>query len=149
MSYIDDFNDKVNSKKIPYDDIPISRNVSQGSSRRNYQKVSISAYKILISLVAILFIANIVLCCTAFYYLRNGKIKYVNVMNDSKIIATEESISVYASNLAYRSSICVAAGGSCSNAETFLNNTLSRGSGVIYKVDRKTNTIYFITCYHV
>ena len=149
MSYIDDYNDNVNRKKIPYDDIPISRNVSShSSSRRNGQKFSFSGYKILISLVAVLFVANIVLCCTAFYFLRHGKVKHVNVYNN-EITATEESVSLHASNTAYRSSICVAAGGSCSNVETFLSNTLSRGSGVIYRVDKKTNTIYFITCYHV
>ena len=35
MSYIDDYNDNVNNKKIPYDDIPISRNYESKKSSRS------------------------------------------------------------------------------------------------------------------
>lgn len=145
MSYIDDYNDNVNNKKIPYDDIPISRNYeSKKSSRR--QSVSTPVTKILIVLVAVLFVANIVLCSTAFYYLKHGKVKNVNYYYPN-IEANQESISTYAMTTALMSTICVSAGGNATDYDSFFTHTLSKGSGVIYRVDG--NTIYFITCYHV
>ncbi len=150
MSYIDDFDENVNNK-IPYDDIPISRNVrnSRSRSRTGASKLaSLSGFKILIVLVSVLFIANIVLCSTLFYYMKNGKVKNVNVYYN-EINATEESISTVASNKALKSAVCIAAGGSCSDENSFYNYTLSKGAGVIYSVDQLLKTIYFVTCFHV
>lgn len=152
MSYIDDFNENVNNKKIPYDDIPISRGPGGSGGSRAYRKNSIGAsfsgFKTLIIIVAVMFVANIVLCATCFYYLRNGKVKNVNVYYNN-ITATEESSSIIASNTALKSAVCVAAGGNCSDEYSFYNYTLSKGAGVIFQVDEDSKTIYFVTCYHV
>lgn len=148
MSYIDDFNENVNNK-IPYDDIPISRNVRRSRSGRSHGRgASVSSFKILVAIVSVLFIANIILCSTMFYYLKNGKVKNVNVYYN-EINATEESISTVASNKALKSAVCVAAGGSCSDEYSFYNYTLSKGAGVIYDVDEDAKTVYFVTCFHV
>ena len=148
MSYIDDFNENVNNK-IPYDDIPISRNVRKSRSVRSSSRgASVSSFKILVAIVSVLFIANIILCSTMFYYLKNGKVKNVNVYYN-EINATEESISTVASNKALKSAVCIAAGGSCSDEYSFYNYTLSKGAGVIYDVDENTKTVYFVTCFHV
>ena len=138
MSYIDDFNENVNNNKIPYDDIPISRNVN--SSKKSF-KASVSGFKILVVLVSLMFVVNIVLCCTMFYYIKNGKTKTVNVYYPN-INATEESaISTIASNTALKSAVNIAAGGSCSDEYSFYNYTLSKGAGVIYDVDEETKSV--------
>ena len=147
MSYIDDFDDNVtNSKKIPYDDIPISRNVN--SRNRKNSRMSISSFKVLVALVSILFICNVVLCGTLFYYMRNGKVDNINVYYN-EINATEESISTVASNTALKSAVNVAAGGSCNDEYSFYNYTSSKGGGIIHSIDTESKTIYFVTCYHV
>lgn len=145
MSYIDDYNDNVNNKKIPYDDIPISRNYE--TSKSSKRKGSTPAIRILSLLIAVLFVANIVLCVTAFYYLKNGKVKNVNHYYNDDLVINQESTSAYAVSTAMMSAVCIAAGGSCTDYESFFNHTLSKGAGVIYRVD--SNMIYFVTCYHV
>ena len=151
MSYIDDFNDNVNNnKKIPYDDIPITRNSREPKyySQRSSRGSSSGGVKLFVSLIAVLLIVNIVLCCVMFYNMRHGKVKEVNIYNKD-VIASEESVSTLASNIAMKSAINIAVGGNCSDENGFYNYTLSKGAGVIYDVDETRKTIYFITCYHV
>lgn len=144
MSYINGYGDNFSSKeKIPYDDIPISRRLPKKKS----QKVSISSFKILVSAVAVLFIINIGLCIALMYHVKNSVVKNVIVNNNS--ITAVGDVSALVASTAWYSSVCVAAGGSCYDNSSFYSNTSSRGSGVIYKIDENTNTVYYITCHHV
>ena len=112
--------------------------------RKQHRNRAVGTYfsvtKILIVLVAVLFVANIVLCSTAFYYLKHGKVKNVNYYYP-QIEANQESISTYAMTTALMSTICVSAGGNATDYDSFFTHTLSKGSGVIYRVDG--NVIYF------
>ena len=145
MSYLDDYRNDESRSKIPYDDIPITRTYEGGSSRR-HRSVNISGFKILIAMVAILFISNIALCIALVHHVQNGKVKNVNYYYN-EYSATEETMSSIAVSNAKWSTICVSAGGNCSDEYTFYKNTLSHGAGVIYRVTN--DRIYFITCYHV
>ncbi len=147
MSYLDDFNENMtNTNKIPYDDIPITRNASQKRSPK--EKFTFSGNRFLVYLVAVLFCVNVVLCGTLFYYLKHGKIDEINVYHNN-INASEESVSAIASNKALKSAVNVAAGGDCNDEESFYNNNSSKGAGVIHSVDETAKIVYFVTCYHV
>lgn len=143
MSYTEGYEDNFSNSKIPYDDIPISRR----EPKQKAKKVSVSSFKILVSIVAVMFIINIGLCIALILHVKSAVVKevYVNYNNISSIGDT----SVIASDTAKWSSVCVAAGGSCYDESSFYKNTASRGSGVIYKIDEDKNEAYFITCYHV
>lgn len=146
MSYLYDYENN-DGKKIPYDDIPISRN---SAPKRRANKPTVNTYRVLICLVAILFVANIALMFMSVYYLRHGKTKEVNIFYND-IYANEETSTSFinATLTANKSAVCVSAGGSCSDENSFFNRTRSHGSGVIYRIDKTKNTIYFATCYHV
>ncbi len=149
MSYLDDYEEISSNSKIPYDDIPISRNGE--NNRRNNRRTtsfSISGNKVLGTVVSLLFIVNIILCGFLVYYIRNGKVDNINIYNNT-INATQESISTVASNKALQSAVNIAAGGSCNDESSFYNYTSSKGAGVIHSIDEKNSTIYFVTCYHV
>lgn len=148
MNYLDDY-ENSSRNKIPYDDIPISRNGSSSSRRRSSSKASVGVNKILICLVSVLFVINIVLCSVSVYFLKHSKTKEVNVFYNNINADTESS--ALATSTAWWSSVCVAAGGSVSvnNSDSFFTSARSRGSGVIYRVADDNKTIYFVTCYHV
>ena len=145
MSYLDDYRDEESRNKIPYDDIPITRTYEGGSSRRR-RSFNFSGYRVLIIMVAVLFVSNIALCIALVHHVKNGKIKSINYYYN-EYAATEETQATLAVNNAKWSTVCVAAGGICNNEYTFYNTTLSHGAGVIYRVE--SNAIYFVTCYHV
>ena len=144
MSYMNDFNDSESRSKIPYDDIPITRPYDGGG--RSRRQFSFSGYKFLVIMVAVLFLSNIGLIVAMAVHVKNGKIKNVNNYYN-EYSASEETIQVHALSNAQWSTVCVSAGGNCSNEYTFFNNTLSHGAGVIYRVE--SDVIYFVTCYHV
>ena len=144
MGYTNGYGDNFSSnEKIPYDDIPISRRAPKKKS----QRVTVSSFKVLVSIVAVMFILNIGLCIALMYHVKNSVVKNV-VVNNNNITAVGDASSVVAST-AWYSSVCVAAGGSCYDNASFYNNTSSRGSGVIYKIDEDSDTVYYITCHHV
>ena len=148
MSYTNYANSNFNSTKIPYDDIPISRKQNSG---KKFDRSSFG-FKVFIAVVAVLFIANIILCFTTFYAIKHSVIKEVKVY-ENNITATGDTSSL-ASSTAWFSSVCVAAGYGQPSAteistDAFYGGTSSRGSGVIFKTDKTNNLIYFITCYHV
>lgn len=144
MSYMQDYEDyNSNSKKIPYDDIPISRK-SQGKKPLS---VSFSGFKVLIILVAVLFVSNIALIITSLYYLNNGIVREVNYY-DNQIIPTT-NVSAMATSTAKWSSVCVAAGGTCYDEYSFFTSTKSQGSGVILSINKAENYAYILTCHHV
>ena len=157
MSYFDDFGNS--RSKIPYDDIPISRNErsSRGSGRfGNGSRAGGRFSTIIISFMVVL---NLVLSVVCIYFIKNTKNRtiYNNII---EVGAGGSEVSSAIKTSAFLSSVGVAAGtGSCRNEYEFYNNMDSRGSGVIYKVERNSNdsssssynkgTIYFVTCYHV
>lgn len=144
MSYTEGYDNNFSSSKIPYDDIPISRR----APKKKHHRVSSSNFKILVTIVAVMFIINIGLCIALVYHVKNAVVKNV-VVNHNNISAVGDSALGIASDTAWWSSVCVAAGGSCHDESSFYKNTRSRGSGVIYKIDEEEGVAYFITCYHV
>ncbi len=149
MSYLDDY-ESSSRNKIPYDDIPISRNGSSSSRKRSSSRAPMMGVnKILICLVSVMFVINIVLCSVSVYFLKHSKTKEVNVFYNNINADTESS--ALATSTAWWSSVCVAAGGSVSvnDADSFFTSARSRGSGIIYRIASDNKTIYFVTCYHV
>ena len=96
MSYLDDYHDEESRSKIPYDDIPISRTYEGGSSRRR-RSFNFSGYRILIIMVAVLFVSNIALCIALVHHVKTGKIKSINYYYN-EYAATEETQSTLAIN---------------------------------------------------
>lgn len=155
MSYFDNFGSS--GSKIPYDDVPISRNErsSQGSGRfsRNFRMGKIST--IVISFMVVL---NLILSFVCIYFIKNTKNR--TIYNNIIEVGAGNEVSSAIKTSAFLSSVGVAAGtSSCKNEFDFYNNMDSRGSGVIYQVKRNSSdpdsaaynrgTIYFVTCYHV
>ncbi len=143
MSYIEGYGDNYSGDKIPYDEIPISRK----AQKKKRQRVSVSNFNILVSIVAVMFIINIGLCIALIYHVKHAVVKNV-IVNHNNISVVGDS-SVWAVETAESSSVCIAAGGTCYDKNTFFKNTASRGSGVIYKIDETNDEIYYITCHHV
>lgn len=138
------------SNKIPYDDTPIYR-VQKKESKNSKNKKTI----IFSIFFVVLFVLNIALCITCYTYLQNGKIKVVNIYNDT--YSTQNVTYLVESMRAAKShSVCIAAGAKenllspnqeiTSNAD-FFNKTKSHGSGFLYKI--VGDTAYFVTCFHV
>lgn len=150
MSYFDDFGES--RSKIPYDDIPITRNERTqrsygGSSRGGFRLGKLPT--IVISFIVIL---NLILSAVCIYTIKNTKSRIIN--NYIVEVGASSEVSSAVKNSALMSSVCVAAGGNCSTESSFYTSALSRGSGVIYKVVKNPTienkgTIYFATCYHV
>ena len=155
MSYFDNFGNS--GSKIPYDDVPISRNerTSQGSGRfsKNFRMGKIST--IIISFMVVL---NLILSFVCIYFIKNTKNR--TIYNNVIEVGAGAEVSSAIKTSAFLSSVGVVAGtGSCENEYDFYNNMDSRGSGVIYQVKRNSSdpdsaaynrgTIYFVTCYHV
>ncbi len=144
MSYYEGgYGDNYSGEKIPYDEIPISRK----AQKKKHQRVSVSNFNILVSIVAVMFIINIGLCIALVYHMKHAVVKNV-IVNHNNITAVGNA-SNFAVETAESSSVCVAAGGTCYDKNSFYKNTSSRGSGVIYKIDETKNEIYYITCHHV
>ena len=155
MSYFDNFGSS--GSKIPYDDVPISRNerAAQGSGRfsRNFRMGKLST--VIISFMVIL---NLILSFVCIYFIKNTKNR--TIYNNIIEVGAGSEVSSAIKTSAFLSSVAVAAGtGSCRNEFDFYNNMDSRGSGVIYQIKRNSSdpesaaynrgTIYFVTCYHV
>ena len=144
MSYYDGgYDDNYSSEKIPYDEIPISRK----AQKKKRQRVSVFNFNILVSIVAVMFIINIGLCIALVYHSKHAVVKNIIVNHNSITAVGNES--AFAVETAESSSVCIAAGGTCYDKNSFFKNTTSRGSGVIYKIDEAKNEIYYITCNHV
>ena len=141
------------SSKIPYDDTPIFRKDTPKNSR-NKKDGRIRIFTILLVVMVIL---NIGLSITCYTYLQNGKIKNVNIYNDT-FSGQEVTYLTDSMRSAKYSSVCVAAGMSeekqnilddnkiTTNYE-FFHNTKSHGAGFLYKIEG--DSAYFVTCFHV
>ena len=137
MNFFDDYGDKYN--KIPYDDVPITRNekVQRGFGGSNHGGMRISKF----SSIAISFmvIVNLVLSVVCLFFIKNIKTRTIN--NYTVEVGSSSEVSSVVKNTALSSSVSVFVGS-------------SSGSGVIYKVvrdsmDSNSGVIYFVTCYHV
>lgn len=141
MSYYEDYGSS--RSKIPYDDVPITRNErvarNSGYSRSGSRKQR-TAPSFLVSFVLILNLFLSVVC----FVLINTK-KYRTINNYVLELGSSSEVSMAVKSSAITSTVCVT---STSSQGT------SAGSGVIYRVDRNSKnsnkgTIYFVTCYHV
>lgn len=150
MSYFDDYGDK--KSKIPYDDVPITRNES---TQRNYGAYRLAAKtsRFTTMVIAFMLAVNFVLTIVCLSLITNTKVRIIN--NYVAEVGTNTGLSSLPKNLALLSSCAITAGEDCGSAENFYSKKgCSRGSGVIYKVENKSEgsragTIYFVTCYHV
>ena len=157
MSYFDDFGES--RSKIPYDDIPISRN--ERGSRGSMSSRSGSGFrmnKISSIIISFMVVLNFVLSLVCIYFVKNTK--HRTIYNNVIEVGSGGGVSSAVKSSAFMNSVGVVAGtGRCNTEYEFYNTMESRGSGVIYKVGRKSNdptteaynkgTIYFVTCYHV
>jgi S1-C subfamily serine protease len=154
VSYFDDFGE---SKKIPYDDIPINRNerTSRGSGRTG-RTMRMNRFSTMI--ICFMIVLNLVLSVVCIYFIKSTKNR--TIYNNVIEIGGGSEVSSAVKSSAFLSTIAVAAGNSGCNSEyDFYNSMDSRGAGVIYKVDRNSTDsesssynkgkIYFATCYHV
>ena len=153
MSYFDDFGE---SKKIPYDDIPINRNErpARGSGRMG-RTVKMSKFSTMI--ISFMIVLNLVLSIVCIYFIKSTKNR--TIYNNVIEIGGGSEVSSAIKSSAYLNTVAVAAGNSCNSEYEFYNSMDSRGAGVIYQVDRNSTdpdsssynkgTIYFATCYHV
>lgn len=149
MSYFDDYNDRMS--KIPYDEVPITRN-EQNQRAQGYYRGGMKTGKFATMVISFMLIVNFVLTFVCLSLITNMKVRTVN--NYVVEVGGNAGVSSAIKNSALLSSCAVASGGNCSTAESFYNQSQSRGSGVIYRVDKNPNnsqvgTIYFVTCYHV
>lgn len=150
MSYFDDFGDS--RAKIPYDDIPITRNERAQRSYGSSSRGGFGMGKFPMIVISFIVVLNLILSAVCIYTIKNTKTRTIN--NYVIEMGASSEVSSAVKNSALMSSVCVAAGGNCSTESSFYTSALSRGSGVIYKVvknstDSNKGTIYFATCYHV
>lgn len=137
MNFFDDYGN--NNKKIPYDDVPITRNerVQRGFGGSNRSGFKISKFSSIA--ISFMIVLNLVLSVVCLFLIKN--IKTRNINNYSIEVGSSSEVSSVVKNSALASSVCVSVGS-------------SSGSGVIYKVvrdamDSNSGVIYFVTCYHV
>ena len=137
MNFFDDYGDK--RTKIPYDDVPITRNerVQRGFSGSGRGGMKISKFSSIA--VSFMIIVNLVLSVVCLCLIKGIKTRTIN--NYSIEVGSSSEVSSVVKNSALSSSVCVSVGA-------------SSGSGVIYKIvrdamDSNSGVIYFVTCYHV
>ncbi len=137
MNYFDDYGDK--RTKIPYDDMPITRNERTqrgfGGSNRGGMRIG----KVSSIAISFMIIVNLVLSVVCLFLIKNIKTRTIN--NYTVEVGSSSEVSSVVKNTALASSVSVFVG-------------TSSGSGVIYKVvrdsmDSNSGVIYFVTCYHV
>lgn len=153
MSYFDEFGE---SKKIPYDEIPISRNERTARGSSGFGK-NLRMGKFSTMIISFMIVLNLVLSVVCIYFVKNTKNR--TIYNNIIEVGAGSEVSSAIKISAFESSIAVAAGDSCNSEYEFYNSMKSRGAGVIYKVERNSTnpesssynkgTIYFATCYHV
>ena len=153
MSYFDDFGE---SRKIPYDDIPITRNERASRGSGGFGK-SLKVGKFSTMIISFMIVLNLILSIVCIYFVKNTKNR--TIYNNVIEVPAGSEVSSAVKISAFESSVAVAAGTSCDSEYEFYNAMKSRGAGVIYKVVRNSENpetssynkgiIYFATCYHV
>lgn len=150
---MDNFNSSSN--KIPYDHTPIFRS----EKNRTLSRKEVLKIRLLTIISIVLVVVNICLSITCYTYLKNGKIKVVNVYNDTFTTGQVSDVLLKETMRATKySAVCVSVGlrdgystgllDTLTN-EQFYNATKSHGSGFLYKIDLANNCAYFVTCFHV
>ena len=153
MSYFDDFGE---SRKIPYDDIPITRNERTSRGSGGFGK-NLRTGRFSTMIISFMIVLNLILSVVCIYFVKNTKNR--TIYNNVIEVPAGSEVSSAVKISAFESSVAVAAGTSCDSEEEFYNSMKSRGAGVIYKVARDSDNpesssynkgiIYFATCYHV
>ena len=145
-------------KKIPYDVAPISRDYSSSNSHRT-QFVPVKPKFTAVIFVLAILVFNIVLGIITITSVANNN--HSSIINLTQNITSSEGDGlVYATSKAELSVVCIGVGGSDSSRNSFspsnipdsteiFTNTASRGSGIIYSLDKSSGTAYIMTCYHV
>ena len=123
MSYFDELGE--NRSKIPYDDVPISRNERTARSAP-ISSGGLGFGKFSKIVISFLIVVNLVLTIVCVYFVRNSKSRVINNYNVSSDVSSSSMISSAAYMNASLSSICVAAGGICESYEDFNTKTDSR-----------------------
>ena len=137
MNFFDDYGNK--NSKIPYDDVPISRNerVQRGFGGSNRGGMRIGKFSGIA--ISFMIVVNLVLSVVCLFLIKNIKTRTIN--NYAIEVGSSSEVSAVVKNTALSSSVCISVGS-------------SSGSGVIYKIvrdsmDSNSGVIYFVTCYHV
>lgn len=137
MSYYGNYGER--NSKIPYDEVPITRNER---TQRSYvsHRGGMRSGRLASAAVSITIVANIILSIVCLFLINRIRPRVIN--NYSIEVGSTGEVSAVIKNSALANSVCVFTG------------TSNCGSGVIYKVvpnEYKENegTIYFVTCYHV
>ena len=146
MSYFDDFGNG-DSRKIPYDDIPISRNERSargGSSNRMGRSFRMGKFPTLI--ISFMVVLNLILSIVCIYFIKNTKNR--TIYNNIIEVGAGSEVSSAVKLSAYSSSVAVAAGSRCSTEYEFYNEMDSRGAGSLshhcggFPKDRRTDAVY-------
>lgn len=132
MNYFDDYGDS--RRKIPYDDVPITRNertirnYNNSSGRRSGGGVG----RLPLILISLVLFVNMVLSVVCLYLIKTKNVRVIN--NYDLNVSSSSAVSSATAISAFMSSVQV-------------TTNSSAGAGVIYKIDG--NDVYFVTCYHV
>lgn len=134
MNYFDDYGDS--RRKIPYDDVPITRNERTGRSYNNSsgRRSGGGVGRLPIILISLVLFVNMVLSVVCIYLIKTKNVRTIN--NYDLNVSSSSAVSSATAISAFMSSVQVKA-----------VSTGSAGAGVIYKIDG--NNVYFVTCYHV
>lgn len=154
MAYFDNYGSS--RSKIPYDDIPITRNErSSRGSVRSAGSPRMSKFSTFI--ISFMIVLNLVLSVVCIYFIKNTKNR--TIYNNEIILSSSSEVASAVKTSALLSTVGVAAGDRCNSVNDFYNSMDSRGAGVVYSVERESSnkesaaynrgTIYFVTCYHV
>ena len=155
MSYFDGFGNS--RSKIPYDDVPISRNERSSRNSGRFGR-GLKMGRLSTMIISFMVVLNLILSFVCIYFIKNTKNR--TIYNNIIEVGAGSEVSSAIKTSAFLSSVGVAAGNSgCDDEFDFYNNMDSRGSGVIYQIKRNSSdpdsssynkgTIYFVTCYHV
>lgn len=134
MNYFDDYGDS--RRKIPYDDMPITRNEkssrSYNSSGGHARSGGVGKFPLII--ISLVLVLNMILSVVCLYLIKTKKVRVINNYE----IALSPSSAV---------SSVTALNASLSSVQVKTKN--SAGAGIIYKIDWDKRIVYFVTCYHV
>lgn len=132
MNYFDDYGDS--RRKIPYDDVPITRNERTGRSYNNSSSRHSGGGvgRLPLVIISLVLFVNMVLSVVCIYLIKTKNIRTINNyelnVNSSSAVSSATAISAFMSSVQ-------------------ITTNSSAGAGVIYKIDG--NDVYFVTCEHV
>ena len=105
-------------------------------------------FKIVSFFALVFFCLNIILISVLYFNVKNNINKKINI-NYYNVSVDENKATTFAVQNSIKSSVCIAAGGFAYDEDSFFEQTSSRGSGVIFKIDDNSDFVYILTCFHV